>query len=327
MMRMMRDRKVLVVLDDVDCIDHLVALAAHRVEFICDVSLLSDEESFCLFHRYAFGSEVPSPRYEDLSREVVCYATGLPLTIKVLGSSLCCKNELEWIDSLEQLKTIPLTETLKKLELSYISLDEDYNEIFLDTACNLKGWEKDNAIRALESCGFHARIGLRVLEQNSLITIICNSYGDELVYEFMACMIMLWKWVGILFVTQTPISLINIADCGKSMKLKIYWLMIWSLPTRFQANNLVTLEMDGSRMVQLWEGGQRKLTPNLETLNLQECKDLLEIHMTAGCLKLTSVDLEGSRLRTIDLGFAPNLERLILVECNNLENFTFPINA
>ncbi|CAH1435643.1 unnamed protein product [Lactuca virosa] len=35
----------------------------------------------------------------------------------------------------------------------------------------MKGWLKENAIRALESCGFHARIGLRVLEQKSLITV------------------------------------------------------------------------------------------------------------------------------------------------------------
>ncbi|KAL7615383.1 hypothetical protein Lser_V15G04931 [Lactuca serriola] len=96
---------------------------------------------------------------------------GLPLTIRVLGSFLCGKNKPEWKDALERLKSIPLKETLVKLELSYTCLEDDYKEIFLDVACLLKGWLKDDAITALESCGFHARNGLRVLEQKSLITI------------------------------------------------------------------------------------------------------------------------------------------------------------
>ncbi|GKE05818.1 Toll/interleukin-1 receptor domain-containing protein, partial [Tanacetum coccineum] len=137
--------------------------------------LLSTKEAICLFSRYAFGKEVPVPGYEELSRLVVCYAAGLPLTIRVLGSFLCGKNDLDWKDAIERLKTIPLKETLDKLELSYMGLEEDYKEIFLDLACILKGWEKDDAVIALESCGFHARNGLRVLEQRSLITI--SKYG------------------------------------------------------------------------------------------------------------------------------------------------------
>ncbi|GKE54991.1 Toll/interleukin-1 receptor domain-containing protein [Tanacetum coccineum] len=60
---------------------------------------------------------------------------------------------------------------MKILKISYDALDDDYKEIFLDVACILKGWRKDDAVIALESCGFHARNGLRVLEQRSLITI------------------------------------------------------------------------------------------------------------------------------------------------------------
>ncbi|KAL7585861.1 hypothetical protein Lser_V15G45031 [Lactuca serriola] len=195
--RRMSGRKVLLVLDDVDHIDQLEALAgepnwfkpgsriiittryeqvlvAHRVKLIHNVNLLSDKEAICLFSRYAFGREIPIQGYEKLSGEVVRYASGLPLTIKVLGSFLCGKDESEWIDALERLKTIPLHETLKRLELSYISLEEDYKEIFLNVACLLKGWAKADAIEALESCGLHARNGLRVLEQKSLITI--NNY-------------------------------------------------------------------------------------------------------------------------------------------------------
>lgn len=200
MQRRMRGRKVLVVLDDVDHKDQLEALAgdfnwfepgsriiittrdeqvlvAHRVSLIHNVTLLSKAEAGCLFSRYAFGREDPIQGYEELSRKVLQYADGLPLTIKVMGSFLCGRSEHFWIDAIERLKTIPLKETLEKLELSYIDLEEDYKEIFLDVACILKGWRKEEAIRALESRGFHAEVGLRVLEQKSLITISKNWKG------------------------------------------------------------------------------------------------------------------------------------------------------
>ncbi|KAJ0532108.1 putative TIR domain, P-loop containing nucleoside triphosphate hydrolase [Helianthus annuus] len=194
MKKMMGSRKILLVLDDVDHIDQLAALAgeptwfkpgsriiittrdehvlkAHKVNLIHDVSLLSHEEAICLFSRYVFGREIPNQGYEKLSRMVVSYAAGLPLTIKILGSFLCDRTKSEWADAIERLKTIPLRETLEKLELSFNCLENDQKEIFLDIACILKGKTKKEAIRILESRGFHAQIGLRVLVQKSLITI------------------------------------------------------------------------------------------------------------------------------------------------------------
>ncbi|KAI3724889.1 hypothetical protein L1987_64657 [Smallanthus sonchifolius] len=192
--KMMCSRKVLIVLDDVDDIEQLEALvgepnwfkpgsiiiittrdaqvlAANGVNIIHDVNLLTNEEAICLFSRYAFKREIPNQGYEELSKKVVKYAAGLPLTIKVLGSHLCGRSEREWVDAIERLKTIPLEKTFKRLEISYDGLENDQKEIFLDVVCLLKGMEKKKAIRILESCGFNAEIGLRVLEQKSLITI------------------------------------------------------------------------------------------------------------------------------------------------------------
>ncbi|GJS49749.1 disease resistance TIR-NBS-LRR class family protein [Tanacetum coccineum] len=190
----LRCKKILIVLDDVDHIEQLEALAgehdwfksgsriiittrdeqvlsAHRVNFVHDVNLLSSTEAICLFNRYAFQKEIPLQGYKELAGKVVRYAAGLPLTVKVLGSFLYGKDKLEWVDAIERLKKIPLKETLEKLELSYIGLEDDYKEIFLDIACILKGKNKTDAITIFESCGFHARNGLKVLEQRSLITI------------------------------------------------------------------------------------------------------------------------------------------------------------
>ncbi|XP_023741593.1 TMV resistance protein N-like [Lactuca sativa] len=88
-------------------------LVAHGVKLIHNVNLLSDKEATCLFSKYVYGREIPIQGYEELLTQVVHYVLGLPLTIIVLGLFLCAKDEVEWIDALERLKTIPLMETQK----------------------------------------------------------------------------------------------------------------------------------------------------------------------------------------------------------------------
>ncbi|XP_076932854.1 TMV resistance protein N-like [Bidens hawaiensis] len=199
MKRMMPGRKALVVLDDVDDIEQLDALAgeltwfkpgsrivittrdqqvlvAHGVSIIHDVNLLSDEEALCLFSRYAFKKDIPNQGYEELSSKVVHYAAALPLTIKVLGSHLCGRSDHVWKDAIERLKTIPEDRTLKRLEISYNGLEDDQKEIFLDVVCMMKYSQKEIAIKILDSCGYYAEIGLGVLEQKSLITI--SNFGE-----------------------------------------------------------------------------------------------------------------------------------------------------
>ncbi|CAH1421456.1 unnamed protein product [Lactuca virosa] len=434
MKRIMPNRKVLVVLDDVDHIDQLEALAgepnwfkpgsriivttrdeqvliAHRVKLIHDVNLLSDMEAICLFNKYAFGGNIPIQQYEKLSNQVVGYAAGLPLTVRVLGSFLCGKNELEWVDYLKRLKMVPLAETLKRLELSYIGLEQDYKEIFLDIACIMKGWRKDNAIKALESCGLHARNGLRVLEQRSLISISnYNSQGykcvgmhdhiqemgrnivrrshpdkphkhsrlwiadeieeilsNDLGTKATRCILLHAEKLnphivlkGLGKMKKLRLLALYLGYCSRTLEfnnianpdfpnalqyLRVDYYPCWSLPKAFQANNLVSLEMANSQIVQLWEAGENKVlnklrflnlswsklstldlrfNPNLETLNLRGCSDLVELHMHVGCFKLIYVDISHSRLRTLDLGLAPNLEKLILDRCCDLEELHMP---
>ncbi|GKA43683.1 disease resistance TIR-NBS-LRR class family protein, partial [Tanacetum coccineum] len=175
MKRRLFGKKVLLVLDDVDHIDQLEALASGPNWF-----KPGNQEATSLFSKYAFGRENPLQGYEELSGKVVRYAAGLPLTVKVLGSFLCGKDRVEWVDAIERLEKIPLKETMEKLELSYTSLEDEYKEIFLDIACILKGQTKEDAIRILKCCGFHAINGLKVLKQRSLITISpkFGGYGE-----------------------------------------------------------------------------------------------------------------------------------------------------
>ncbi|XP_023753531.2 disease resistance protein RPV1 [Lactuca sativa] len=365
MKRRLRDKKVLVVLDDVDHINQFEVLAgepnwfkagsviiittrdeqvlvAHGVKFIHDVNLLSDKEAICLFNRFAFGRDIPIQGYEELSRKVVLYAAGLPLTITVLGSFLCGKDELEWIDALERLKTIPETETLKKLELSYTCLEEDYKEIFLDVACIMKGWQKDDAIKALKSCGFHARNGLRVLQQKSLITINYDYLGMH----------------------------DHIVEMGRNIVRR--WLpnkphkhsRLWKID---EIKDILANDL-GTKATRCIRFHSKKFNPHIFIKGLRKMKELRFLSVSGDCSsdyefgilgpdfpnalrylhwtsypfrslptafqasnlkimvlnKLKFLDLSCSMLRTLDLGLAPNLEELILVECTYLEKLHLP---
>ncbi|XP_023730871.1 disease resistance protein RPV1-like [Lactuca sativa] len=399
-MRMRLPYKKVLVLDDVDDEEQLEALAGDWLKdgsriiittrhekvlvadgidtnWIHDVDFLSDEEAISLFSRYAFKRYIPDQGYEELSLEVVRYAAGLPLTIKVLGSHLRGENEVVWRDALKRLKTIPSRKTLE-------------------------GSPKEYAIKILDGCGFHATYGLRVLEQKSLITISYNRLGMHDRIEELGKNIV-WRshphepnkhsrlWIceeieelisnDVGTEASTCIGLqLNTVDLppeiimkglGKLNKLRYLFLhgelddcfpsdwkfdqtiqylpntlqfLYWrgypgfSLPQTFRASNLVGLELPGSRIMQLWESGERKalkklrflvlmysdlrtldfgMTPDLERLDLQGCYDLTEVHVP-GCLeRLVYLDLGGcSRFRSFS--FIKQFESLELFRLPNL---------
>ncbi|CAH1429688.1 unnamed protein product [Lactuca virosa] len=426
-MRMrLRYIKVLLALDDVDNPKQLEAFAgdwfkdgsriiittrdkkvllAHGVnaKWIHDVDFLSDEEAMSLFSRYAFKRYIPDKGFEKLSSEVVRYSAGLPLTIKVLGSHLRGEEEVVWIDGLKRLETIPSLETLEVLEISYDGLEDDLKEIFLDVACFMVGFPKDDAIRAFDSCGFRGIYGLRVLEQKSLITILHNGLGMHDRIEELGKNIVrqshprepnkhsrLWireeieelftDDVGTEASTCTGLELeltevspeIIIKGLGNLKKLRYIFLtgsdddcfpsdwkfdqekqyfpnslqlLNWNgypgrfLPQTFQANNLVALQLPDSRIVQLWEGRERKvlkklrfldlscsnvrtfdfgMTPNLKRLELRGCHDLIQLHVPPGCLKrLVYLDLLWCS-SSVSFSFIKQLESLELFSLPDL---------
>ncbi|KAJ0794951.1 putative P-loop containing nucleoside triphosphate hydrolase, leucine-rich repeat domain superfamily [Helianthus annuus] len=384
----LRGRKVLVVFDDVDHQEQLEALAgdlnwfkpgsriiittrdkqvliAHRVKWIHDVTLLSDEEAIGLFCKHAFGKDLPIQEYETESLQVVRYAAGLPLTIKVLGSFLCGKDKPEWIDALARLKRIPLKETLAKLELSYESLEDDYKEIFLDVACILKGWEKNKAISMLESCGFQARIGLRVLEQRSLITFHDYGIGPCLIMhdhiEEMGKNIVrrlhpdepnkhsrLWIQEEIENVLDTDLG----SESTRCIRLKLTPnTVLESLGNMKNLRCLIVDHIDNVRrddLVNIDEVGQ--YFPNaLRYLNWEryphgclpktfQANNLVELHMPNSRIeqlwvggkvlkKLKSITLSRSKLKTLDLGLTSNLVRLDLSFCDDLVELHVPVGC
>ncbi|PWA50622.1 disease resistance protein (TIR-NBS-LRR class) [Artemisia annua] len=333
MQRRMRSRKVLVVLDDVDHKDQLEALAgdcnwfklgsriiittrdeqvlvAHRVSLIHNVTLLSQAEAGCLFSRHAFGRENPIQGYKELSRKVVQYAHGLPLTIKVMGSFLCGQSEPYWIDAIERLKTIPLTATMKRLEISFDGLEDDeYKEIFLDVACILKGWKKEKAIRVLESRGFHAEVGLRVLEQKSLITY--NECEELAMHDHLEEM------------GRNIVRRLYPDEPNKHSRLWIGNEIEDILTNDLVLNNLRFLRIVDSKLRTF----DLKLAPNLEQLTISDCYDLVEFQMPAESIKLEFLHFSYVNLPTFHLGNTPNLKTLKLQGCYYLVDFQMPAES
>ncbi|KAL7589321.1 hypothetical protein Lser_V15G37382 [Lactuca serriola] len=202
--RMIKDRlhrrKVLIVLDDVENLEHLEqlvgsrdwfgegsriiittrdehVLTGHKVDVIHNITLLNNDEAMKLFCKHAPCGHKPFEDYDLLSKDVVSYAGGLPLALSVLGRFLCDKEMDEWKSALARLKDIPDADILEKLKISFDGLNTVEKQLFLDIACFFRGRYKDNEeiMMILNACGFHPVIGIKVLVQKALITI--TEYG------------------------------------------------------------------------------------------------------------------------------------------------------
>ncbi|XP_071920263.1 TMV resistance protein N-like [Coffea arabica] len=187
-------KKVLIVLDDVDHLSQLEALAGmhewfgdgsriiittknkhllvtHGVDKMHKMKVLNEYEANQLFSWHAFKKDYPAKDYEELSIEIVHYAGCLPLALKVLGSFLYGREMAEWRSEVERLKRIPEDEIMEKLKVSFNGLKEVEKEIFLDIACFFEGKKKDYIRRVLDSFNFCPDIHINVLIQKSLITL------------------------------------------------------------------------------------------------------------------------------------------------------------
>ncbi|KAL8258276.1 hypothetical protein R6Q59_030317, partial [Mikania micrantha] len=160
--------------------EHVVTRDADE---IYGMSLLSKGEAIKLFTRHAYREVKPVEDYESLSLDVVSYAGGLPLALKVLGSSLYDKDKNEWIGYLAKLNDIPEREIMDTLKISYDALQSHEKELFLDIACVLRRWPLDEAKMVLDACNFHTVIGVRELVQKSLIYV---SYGQFDMHDLIA---------------------------------------------------------------------------------------------------------------------------------------------
>ncbi|XP_061355020.1 disease resistance protein RML1A-like [Gastrolobium bilobum] len=191
---MLKDKKVFIVLDDVDKLDQIEDLCREygylspsskliittrdrqllqkNVDWIYEVEEWERAESMEFFCLKAFEQSKPQIGYEDLSDKAVDYAGGVPLALKVLGSYLRSKDTTFWVSTLRKLNTYPNKGIQDLLQVSYDDgLDDSEKKIFLDIAFFFEGKEKDHVQSILDACGLEATSGIVVLEDKALITI------------------------------------------------------------------------------------------------------------------------------------------------------------
>ncbi|KAL4336902.1 TMV resistance protein N-like [Arachis ipaensis] len=195
--RRLQRKKVLLVLDDVDNLKQLKAIAggndwfgfgsriiitsrdkhllsAHGVSEFYEVKELSKRDALELFSWNAFKSNKVDPGYAKISSRVLSYAGGLPLALQVIGSNLYNRGIDEWKSALDKYERIPNKEVNEILKLSYDGLEEDEKNIFLDIACFFNKYKMSYVRGMLHAHGFHPEHGIRVLVDKSLVSIDRN---------------------------------------------------------------------------------------------------------------------------------------------------------
>ncbi|XP_027924357.1 TMV resistance protein N-like isoform X3 [Vigna unguiculata] len=191
----LKRKKVLLVLDDVDQHKQLQGiagspdwfgpgsiviittrdkqlLASHEVKTTHEVKELNKEDALKLLKFKAFRMEDVDPTYTEVLNQVVTYASGIPLTLEVIGSNLFGKSVQEWESAIKQYKRIPSNQILEMLKVSFDSLGEEEKSVFLDIVCCFKGYklsEIEEKLRALYDNCMKYHIG--VLVEKSLIKI------------------------------------------------------------------------------------------------------------------------------------------------------------
>ena len=113
----------------------------------------------------------------ELSQEIISYASGLPLALKVLASFLFHRSIDAWKCAIRRLKESPEREILDILQISYDGLKEREKQIFLDIACFFNRKCEDYVVNILQTLYDQPIIDIDVLKEKSLIT---TSRGKKL---------------------------------------------------------------------------------------------------------------------------------------------------
>lgn len=189
-----RNKKVLIVLDDVDHLDQLDALAGSdnwfgsgsriiittRDEHLLvvraekrryKVKELQHDEALELLSWYAFGTPCPPEDYRKFFDPLMYYAMGLPLALTTLGSFLRDRSISQFEGTINKLKVSPQPEIYNVLKVSFDGLEDHEKAVFLDIACFFQGKDKDYVMEVLRSCDLYPDIGIGVLVERSLISV------------------------------------------------------------------------------------------------------------------------------------------------------------
>ncbi|KAL0784961.1 hypothetical protein Bca101_001206 [Brassica carinata] len=344
----LKDKRVLVVLDDVDQLVQLDAMAkettwfgpgsriiittqdkkilnAHKINQIYHVDFPQNDEALQIFCMYAFGQKAPNDSFEQLAWEVIELSGKLPLGLRVMGSYFKGMSKEEWTKALPRLK---------------ISLDGDIESI-------LKFMEEH-----LAESFFDVRQGLQVLAEKSLISVssgyirmhnLLAHLGREIVRtqsihdpgqrQFLVDTRDIFQVlnndtpgsrsvVGIDFKYSEITDELYRSDKAFESMPSLQFLRLDGkkcLPSNFSPQFLVELNMPDSELEKLWEGTHT--IRNLKWMDLSFSINLKELPDLSTATSLKKLKIPGcSNLLELpsSIGNATNLEGLDLNGCSDL---------
>ena len=150
---------------------------------IYELKELNQFESHELFNLYAFQKIELEKDYSEVAEQIIHYADGLPLALKIIGSDLCGKSICEWKSALEKYKNIPHEKIQEKLKISYDGLGKAEKDIFLDIACFFKGFNRRYVVSILEACKLYPGYGIGKLIDKCLITV--GQFGNLWMHDLL----------------------------------------------------------------------------------------------------------------------------------------------
>ncbi|KAK2367511.1 TMV resistance protein N [Trifolium repens] len=200
-------KKVLLILDDIDELKQLQALAGgldwfgvgsrvivttrdkhllenHGIEVTYEIDEFDKGEALELLRWQAFKSKQVDSSYENILSRAVNYASGFPLALEVLGSNLFGKPVEQWNSLLDQYEKIPNRKIQKILKVSFDALEEEEQSVFLDIACCFKWYDLKEVEDILcAHYGRYMKYHIGVLVEKSLVKI--NHSGVVILHDLI----------------------------------------------------------------------------------------------------------------------------------------------
>ncbi|XP_039165656.1 disease resistance protein RUN1-like [Eucalyptus grandis] len=346
------DKKMLIVLDDVDEKDQLeklvgksdwfengssVIITTRNTSIVTDRmetlevdpphyrhgGILSYEvkemgfgQALQLFCRHSFRRDSPTEDYDSLSRQIVSALGKLPLAIEVIGSSLSgvSTDKASWEETLKKLQKVPPKKVQETLMISYEGLEPTQRKVFLDIACFFIKENKKYPIFMWSDREYYLRDAIRVLLR-SLIKI-----GDDKSFQCMTK----------LGISRGTLSMKRIADFLASEEIEALSLS-YNGQSDGRGYTFSNEELQSLRSLRFLRGkglnfvGNFKDHCELRWLSLHECPP--NFTATNFCLvNLVVLDLSKSKITKDWIGWsqikmAKKLEVLDLRSTPDLSNF------
>ncbi|KAH9795689.1 ADP-ribosyl cyclase/cyclic ADP-ribose hydrolase [Citrus sinensis] len=149
-------------------------LDKYGVDYVYKVEGFNYRESLEIFCNYAFRQNHFPEDLLVLSDNVVDYANGSSLALKVLGSSFYRKSKQHWENALHNPKQISDPDIHDMLKISYDELNYKEKDLFLDIACFFNG-EAGKALITISN----NKLQMRDLLQEMGQRVVCHeSYKD-----------------------------------------------------------------------------------------------------------------------------------------------------